>query len=76
MPISLRMSGPTGIFNSPGRDLALRLFWHHLRALCASQLRKQRVLELAALREATSFIEDSTHACGTGLGEQDEIPPN
>jgi hypothetical protein len=32
------------------------------------------VLELAALREATSFIEDSTHACGTDLGEQDEIP--
>jgi hypothetical protein len=32
------------------------------------------VPELAALRDATRFIEDSTHACGTDLGDQDEIP--
>ena len=30
--------------------------------------------ELAALSEDTSFIEDSTHACGTDPGDQDEIP--
>jgi hypothetical protein len=31
------------------------------------------VAELAACSEAISFIEDSTHACGTHPGDQDEI---
>ena len=35
---------------------------------------KPRVPELAALSEDTSFIEDSTHACGTDPGDQDEMP--
>jgi hypothetical protein len=68
------MSGARGIFESPGQDIALRLFWHHFRALRASQLREQRGPELAALSYATSFIEDSTHACSTDPGDQDEIP--
>jgi hypothetical protein len=32
------------------------------------------VPELAAFSKATSFIEDSTYACGTDPGDQDEIP--
>ena len=61
------------ILESPGQDIALRLYWHHVRALCASQFGKPRVPELAALSEGISFIEDSTHACGADPGDQDEI---
>jgi 2,4-dienoyl-CoA reductase (NADPH2) len=32
------------------------------------------VPELAAFSKATSFIDDSTYACGTDPGDQDEIP--
>ena len=37
-------------------------------------VRERQAPELAALSEDTSFIEDSTHACGTDPSDQNEIP--
>ena len=61
----MEMLGPTAIVENLGQDSALRR---------ASQFGKPRVPELAALSKASSFIEDSTHACGTDPSDQDEIP--
>lgn len=74
LPVSMEMLGPTAIVENLGQDSALRLCWHHVCALSASRLREQQAPELAALSEGTSFIEDSTHACGTDPSDQDEIP--
>lgn len=74
LPVSMEMLGPTAIVENLGQDRALRLCWYHVRVLHTSRLLKQQVPELAALSEDLSFIEDSTHACGTDPGDQDEIP--
>jgi hypothetical protein len=73
VPVSIRMSGPKAIVESPGQDITLQPCWHYCRALRASQLGKPGVAELAVCSAATSFTEDSTHACGTHPGDHVEI---
>jgi hypothetical protein len=70
----MEMLGPAVIVESRSQGSALRLCWHHVRALGESRVREQQAPELAALSEDTSFIEDSTHACGTDPSDQNEIP--
>jgi hypothetical protein len=70
----MEMLGSTAIVEGPSQGSVLWLCWHHVRALSASRLREQQAPELSALSEGTSFIEDSTHACGTDPSDQDEIP--